>query len=451
MPKVYTIDSYTVTYGGYALRELGNGSLTISKTVSGSGFDPAKTFEIVVTFSVPVTYNGTTSTTHTFNLAHGQSVTITGIPELTTYEVTETPLSPQDSAEGYIFDRISNSSGTILESTIEATAYNIKGLPAKTAQFRFSNTSYDPSQNFRAISGEPPFTWTRVSSNPNVWNYYKDSTDWSSSFAAPSNVNYHFNGQSTGNITLLDANLYGVIELEDLFVNCYNLIKVENLRNTNSVTNAAYMFAACYNLTSVPLFDTSNVTTMVHMFGNSPQTSRGPSFSTIPLYDTSKVTDMSGMFGNCYNLITIPLLDTSNVTNMAAMFSDCRKMTSIPNLDTSKVTSMRWTFSGCYSLLYAPTIDTSNVTDMEGMFCMPDIIGSSDDIPVLKQVPNYNVSSVTNVISMFERCLNVESGTFSLYQRLVQSNPSHTNCFKNCGANTTSGAAELAQIPSGWK
>jgi hypothetical protein len=41
-----------------------------------------------------------------------------------------------------------------------------------------------------------------------------------------------------------------------------------------------------------------------------------------------------------------------------------------------------------------------------------------------------------------------------LYNQMsTQANPhtSTTRCFANCGSNTTSGAAELAQIPSGWK
>ena len=50
-------------------------------------------------------------------------------------------------------------------------------------------------------------------------------------------------------------------------------------------------------------------------------------------------------------------------------------------------------------------------------------------------------------------CLNVQSGALALYQQASsQTNPpsSHNNTFYNCGKFTTTGAAELAQIPSDW-
>lgn len=153
MAKVFSIDGNTISYGGFLLRELGNGSLTISKTVSGSGFDPAKTFEITVVFSAPVTYNGTTSTTHTFNLAHGQSVTITGIPELTEYEVTETPLSPQDVEAGYTISGMTGGSGKIAnngEHTAAATnEYRNKAI--LTVSKSLTGYDYDPTKTFEII------------------------------------------------------------------------------------------------------------------------------------------------------------------------------------------------------------------------------------------------------------------------------------------------------------
>jgi len=56
--------------------------------------------------------------------------------------------------------------------------------------------------------------------------------------------------------------------------------------------------------------------------------------------------------------------------------------------------------------------------------------------------------------AMFVRCYAVESGALALYQQAsTQTNPpsSHSNTFRDCGSNTTTGAAELAQIPSDWK
>jgi hypothetical protein len=54
---------------------------------------------------------------------------------------------------------------------------------------------------------------------------------------------------------------------------------------------------------------------------------------------------------------------------------------------------------------------------------------------------------------MFNDCLNVQSGALALYQQAsTQTTPpsEYYNTFYNCGSNTTTGAAELAQIPSSW-
>jgi hypothetical protein len=72
----------------------------------------------------------------------------------------------------------------------------------------------------------------------------------------------------------------------------------------------------------------------------------------------------------------------------------------------------------------------------------------------LTTVPLFNTSKVTNVDQMLWDCNNVESGALALYNQLsTQTTPpsNHSQTFYNCGSNTTTGAAELAQIPSDWK
>ena len=59
---------------------------------------------------------------------------------------------------------------------------------------------------------------------------------------------------------------------------------------------------------------------------------------------------MAEMFAYCRGLTTIPLLNTSSVTTMAYMFQYCNNLTSIPLLDTSSVTNMANMFYGCISL-----------------------------------------------------------------------------------------------------
>ena len=137
--------------------------------------------------------------------------------------------------------------------------------------------------------------------------------------------------------------------------------------------------------------------------------------------NASNVESMIYLFNNCTSLTSVPLFDTHNVTYMLGMFYLCNSLTSVPLYDTSKVTNMDYMFTGCTSLTSIPLFDTSKVTDMDFMFA---------------------------------DCSNVETGALALYQQASsQANPpsNHTQTFYNCGSNTTTGVAELAQIPSDWK
>ena len=87
---------------------------------------------------------------------------------------------------------------------------------------------------------------------------------------------------------------------------------------------------------------------------------------------------------------------------------------------------------------------TTTVTNLQGIFA---------NCSSLTSVPLFDSSSVTNVGNMLKNCVNVESGALALYQQMsTQTTPPtvYGDCFLNCGSNTTTGAAELAQIPSSW-
>ena len=161
--------------------------------------------------------------------------------------------------------------------------------------------------------------------------------------------------------------------------------------------------------------------------------------------NTTGITNMTGMFNFCTSLETVALFDTSSVTDMHTMFNYCSLLKSVPLFDTSSVTAMQFMFYNCTSLTSVPLFDTSSVTNIEYMF---------NNCSSLTTVLLFNTSSVVFMAGMFENCKNVQSGALALYQQTsTQANPpsKHTGTFKNCGSNTTTGAAELAQIPSDWK
>jgi len=79
------------------------GSLTVSKTVTGSGGDTKKKFDFTVTFTAAGSYSytgngvsgGIIKSGDKISLADGESITITGLPDGTKYQVTEADYTSQ--------------------------------------------------------------------------------------------------------------------------------------------------------------------------------------------------------------------------------------------------------------------------------------------------------------------------------------------------------------------
>ena len=166
---------------------------------------------------------------------------------------------------------------------------------------------------------------------------------------------------------------------------------------------------------------------------------------TTDIYDVYKSgTSLNSLLYNSTNVVELLGVNTTGITNMKQMFDGCTSLTSVQLFDTSNVTNMNGMFDGCTSLTSVPLFDTSNVTDMSYMFSLCNSITI---------VPLFNTYKVTNMSGMFAQCRNVQSGALALYQQAsTQTNPpsEYDSTFLNCGLNTTTGAAELAQIPSSW-
>ena len=60
-------------------------------------------------------------------------------------------------------------------------------------------------------------------------------------------------------------------------------------------------------------------------------------------------------------------------------------------------------------------------------------------------------TEITNVSGLFYGCTSMYSNITETYTQLSRISPNyHTNCFKNCGLNTSSGAQEMTAIPEDW-
>lgn len=225
------------------------------------------------------------------------------------------------------------------------------GAPAlapKSIRFDFKYDHWNPVEELYEVSG---LSWTHVSDD--VYDFHCDGTNWTYNGQGGSSIFNHYSYKQGGKtkyfmtehqFDVLDMDLTGVTSVAHLFQGAYQIQNIYSIRNTSSLENTSYMF---YHSSSIQI-------------------------PSVPLFDTSSVTSMGQMFQGCVALMSLPLFDTSSCTNMARFASGCA---------------------------------------------------------------------------------NVETGALALYQQAsTQTTPpsNHTNTFTNCGRDTTTGAAELAQIPQDW-
>jgi uncharacterized surface anchored protein len=107
------------------------GNLTISKAVAGDGADITKSFDFTLTLNGATgTYTyighgmpgGTIASGDTISLAHGQSITIVGLPKGATYTVTEADYS----GDGYTPTSTGAAGSIVADATQTASFTNTK-------------------------------------------------------------------------------------------------------------------------------------------------------------------------------------------------------------------------------------------------------------------------------------------------------------------------------------
>lgn len=230
-------------------------------------------------------------------------------------------------------------------------------------------------------------TWKkRLNSNYNVWDWQNKNASWESAF-------------------------------ENAFANPLNLVEIIDAGNTSNVTSLNKTFDGCKSLTSICLFDTTNVTNFFRLFGY------------------------------CENLEFVPNFNTENAISVSACFLNCKLLKNGPQLEFSKGnvgTRAQQMFDGCTSLEYVPNYNMGLCQVANYMF---------RNCSSLKKVPLLVCEDLINATSMFSGCRNVEEGALDFYNYLANKSTAvttYTGCFTNCGADTETGAAELAQIPSSW-
>lgn len=99
-------------------------------------------------------------------------------------------------------------------------------------------------------------------------------------------------------------------------------------------------------------------------------------------------------------------------------------------------------------------IDSGNldITDSDNVVCesMDRMFSNCTGLTYIEPI---HCTNVQNVGGMFQACINVTEGAYDQYVWFstygININ-NHSGTFTNCGSNTQTGVAELAQIPVGW-
>ncbi len=178
-------------------------------------------------------------------------------------------------------------------------------------------------------------------------------------------------------------------------------------------------------------FDTSNVTTMSHMFEGHTGSLKVLDLSC---FDTSKVINMQQMFYNSSSLtsINVSSFNTSNVTTMANMFQGCSNLTSLNvlNFNTANVTSMRAMFLGLKKVtsLDLTSFNTAKVTKMEYMF------QDGSGLTTIN-LSSFNTSLVNNMANMFYGCRALQTLDLSHFDTSKVTDM--TEMFRGCENLTT--------------
>lgn len=200
-------------------------------------------------------------------------------------------------------------------------------------------------------------------------------------------------------LTDFGLNTYYVANMAYMFAGCQNANIIHDIANTwdlitSRVGNMQGMFAGINNLGIAPVMETGNTRDMSYMFyGNN-----GSKLTTIPAYQTNLVSNMAYMFYNCQELTHMPELNLYSVSNAHNMFGNAVNLKVIPSacsfislLDGSSQ------FMNCTNLINAPAFG-AQIKYANNMF---------RNCYNLTTIQNIVMNNVINIEDMFYQCNNL--------------------------------------------
>lgn len=187
-----------------------------------------------------------------------------------------------------------------------------------------------------------------------------------------------------------------VTSIAYLLTDAYRLRSVE-FGPFDNLTNIKGLLQSSESLTEVPQLDTSNVTNAEYFLYNSAIRHYRNE------YDFSSATKINGLFQNCKHLKTahIDIPNNSNI-EYSSLFSNCRKLITVSgdwSYAATHSAAGRYAFNNCHALVNVPDINMSGLTNAEYMF---------NHCHSLRKTPRLLMPNLTNGRNMFTSCRSLK-------------------------------------------
>lgn len=404
LAQVTTATQYTVDWGDGTVENINSGTQA-SHQYDWSDADISDTTRGAVTFIDST--NTVNKTAHGYTngmeISFAEITTTTGITATQTYYVVN--------ATADTFQVAATEGGSAIELTNDGSGYI---LPYKQVIVTVTPTTsgYFNLVTFR--SRHPSL----AASSDSGWLDIKCSVPQGSfNLSSSSPVMWHYSLEQFDGI-----NIGALNDFSNFFTNCYNLRSIPNFNTRqDSTINASNMFNGCRSLTNIKLTN-PRLGACDSMFTGCI------SLEEVELGKTSDVTSFSGMFNLCYNLKNVKLggfpASTSNIS-FSSMFASCYSLKRAPYLDTRSATSVQSMFEKCWSLEYVHDLNLSKCTTLTNMFASCYKLTKAPNLKLpttgsvstssmfsncwnLRKGPIMDTSRVTNMASMFIQCYSLE-------------------------------------------
>lgn len=341
-------------------------------------------------------------------------------------------------------------------------------VPTRSLRIQFDDPTFDASTyewptataSYQAKLRDA--TWTDLGNG--VWDMTYDFADWTELFGG---VKESF-GVPTFNV--IGGDCTGVTKLNECFYQCDRVRNFSGLTNADLVTSVSDMFMGAVNIESIEMPDMAELTWIARFacgstltkldsikFGNLPKCRQllfvaqyTPNITSIELGNLPSLTNVDQFnlyvpaltnYGSSNPKFSPPTLKYIKLGDMVGLTDAYGMFYASRAYDTS---SSKTKYGGVYDNVETMVLgDMPNLTSAQSMFSF---------CKSLKSMPDFITGNLTNVSSMWAECHLIEGGILNMYNKLssMSSITEHHYTFQNCGRDSTTGAVELAQIPSNW-